>query len=105
MQSATPQPAPPSFDVDVDFAWLRFGALRNGDGQHAVLQLGVRLVGVGAFRQRERAREAAIATLAGVKGLALLCFFRLAFPRDAQPIVLYLTVRQIGSTRMLIEGE
>ena len=48
------------------------------DHEHAVLQLGLDVVGVHALGQREGARERAIAALVGVPGLALVYFERLA---------------------------
>src|SRR5215471_19343875 len=70
------------FDRDLLFAPLRLLRLRQRDGEHAILEICLDLVGVDAVRDSERTLERAIAALGEVIILLLLLFVPLLAPLD-----------------------
>src|SRR6516225_1930695 len=74
-------------DRDLLLAFLRLRRLRQRDGEHAVLEICLDLVGIDAVRHAERALERAIATFGKIIVLLLLFLVVALLARDGQGAV------------------
>src|SRR6185295_12835533 len=88
--------------ADGDLLRLLLPLLGDGQLEHPVLELGGRVVQVGALRQHERPAEAAVRTLGRVERLPLVDLLLLAVPADGDAVagagdlqVLLLDARQV----------
>src|SRR5215204_748593 len=77
---------------DRDLARLALLGLRDADLEHATVEVGGDRLGVGALRQRQRAREGAERALHAVEALLLVLVLGLALARDGERAVLELDV-------------
>src|SRR5581483_10238888 len=96
---------------ELDLLRLHLRLLRHRQREHAVAQLGLHVIRVDPFGQREAAREGAEAALVGVVGVVLLALFGFALAGHGQAIaverdveIVLLHARQIGFEEIRVLG-